>query len=236
MLPSGVAERLETIPNGVEVPAADADARERARAALGLGEDEVAVLHLGGIDSRKDPLLSADAVAGARSRGLPVTLLLAGEGPLAAALERRGDPAIRLLGQVDDPSDVLAAADIFVQPSWREGTSYALLEAMANGLAVIASDIPGTAEALDGAGVLLAPGDTEAWTREIETLAADPKARERLGAAAKERVREHFSLDAFLARTEAAYERALSAGQSPDSAHTALCGRSPHPGVAGHGA
>ena len=215
LLPPRVAGSLETIPNGVGVPAADSGTRENARAALGIGEDEVVVLHLGGLDERKDPLLSANAVAIARSQGLPVTLLLAGEGPLRFELERRGDPPIRVLGQVADPSQVLEAADIFVQPSWREGKSYALLEAMAYGLAVIASDIPGTAETLGDAGVLLAPVDTAAWAREIETLASNPEAREGLGTAAQERVREHFRLDTFLTRTEAAYERALSAGREP---------------------
>jgi len=215
LLPADLAESLETIPNGVEIPAAAARAREQARTALGFSESDVVVLHLGGLDSRKDPLLSADAVTGARSGGLTVTLLLAGEGPLAEDLEQRRNPAIRVLGHLDDPSEVLEAADIYVQPSWREGTSYALLEAMAHALPVIASDIPGTAETLDGSGVLLAPGDTAAWTRELENLAADPQARERLGAAARERVREHFSLEAFLARTEAAYERALSTGREP---------------------
>ena len=210
LLPADLAEMLETIPNGVEIPAADASDHERARAALGFSEGDVVVLHLGGLDSRKDPLLSADAVAGARSGGQPVTLILAGEGPLAKDLEQRADAAIRVLGHLDDPSEVLEAADIFVQPSWREGTSYALLEAMAHALPVIASDIPGTAETLDGSGVLLAPGDAAAWTRELENLAADRKERDRLGAAAQERVCEHFPLDTFLARTEAAYERALS--------------------------
>ena len=206
----GAAERLETIPNGVEIPAANAAARDRARAALGFDDDDVVVLQLGELDPRKDPILSAEAVASARARGLPVTLLLAGDGPLAGALERLNDPGVRLLGHVDDPSGVLQAADIFLQPSWREGMAYALLEAMAHGLPVIASEIPANAEALSGAGVLIAPGDRTAWADEVANLAADANARERLGTAARERIRASFELERFLVQTQAAYARALA--------------------------
>ena len=68
-----------------------------------------------------------------RRAGAPFVLLVAGDGPLAGAL---AGERVRMLGQRDDVPALLAAADILVLPSAREGLSFALLEAMAAGLAL----------------------------------------------------------------------------------------------------
>lgn len=192
--------RLRVVHN--PAPAAPAADRAGVRAELGLGPTDVAVLYLGQLEARKDPLLAVRAAA-----GLPgVTVLVAGEGPEHARVAAAG---ARMLGFRPDPERLLAAADILVLPSRHEGLSFAVLEAMAAGLACLVSDGPGNPEAVGGAGLVLPAGDEAAWRAAITRLAADADERRRLGAEARRRAAEHFSADAFLEQMAAAYGDAL---------------------------
>ena len=91
-------------------------------------------------------------MAGANAQGAPLTLLVAGDGPLRAKVDATASGTVRILGQREDPSRLLAAADIFVMPSQREGQSVAVLEAMRAGLALVVSDGVGNPEAVGDAG------------------------------------------------------------------------------------
>jgi L-malate glycosyltransferase len=197
--------RLVTIPNGAAVNPRPDRARDEARAALNLCERDVVALFVAELEPRKDPVLAATAAAAVRRRGVPLVLLLAGTGSLASAVESHAGPGIRPLGFRDDVERLYSAADIFVMPSWREGISMALLEAMSNGVAVIASDIPGTDEAVGRTGLLLPAGDANAWIEGLHALASDRDLRDELGGAARERVSSEFSLDRFLERTGHVY-------------------------------
>jgi glycosyltransferase involved in cell wall biosynthesis len=139
----------------------------------------------------------------ARLRGF-----IAGDGSqrdaLAADAKRlRLDDAVRFLGPVDDPRELLRALDIFVMPSLYEGLGMAALEAMACGLPVIASDTGGLRETVeDGCTGLLAPaGDVVALAHAIETLAEAPAKRAAMGAAARARAIERFGMTAMARRT-----------------------------------
>lgn len=200
------AGRLVLVYNGLEAPPApDAAQRTAARSALGLAEHDVAVLYLGQLEPRKDPIT---AVAAAESAGEPVVLLVAGEGPLRADVEAHAGPAVRVLGHRDDAPALLAAADMFVMPSEREGLSYAVLEAMAAGLAMVVSDGPGNPEAVGEAGVVTPFGDAGKLAAALTRLAADPAERARLGAAARARVLELFTAERMVQETAAVYEAA----------------------------
>lgn len=192
---------LAEIPNGVRLPdLAERDAvRATTRAELGLSEGQVGVLYAGELESRKQPLLAVEAALAAVQRGAPLVLLVAGAGPLAGEVQRRAGPSVRPLGFRDDPERLLAAADLFVMPSEREGLSLAVLEAMAHGLAVVVSDGPGNPDAVGDAGVVHPVGDLGALTDALVRLGADPAERARLGAAARERARERFTVERFLA-------------------------------------
>jgi glycosyltransferase involved in cell wall biosynthesis len=89
------------------------------------------------------------------------------------------------------------AADLFVLPSFEEGLSAALLEAMAIGLPIVASDIPGNRRVLrDGfEGLLVRPGEATMFAEAIERVFASLDWATGLGAAARRRVQEHYSLD-----------------------------------------
>ena len=114
---------------------------------------------------------------------------------LAASLGLAG--VVHFLGPRPDVPDLLNAMDIFVLPSYSEGMSLALLEAMAAGLPVIATAVGGTPEVVtDGEnGLLIPPRDAEALAGALERLLADPALAQHLGANARAHVREHFSLD-----------------------------------------
>ena len=129
-------------------------------------------------------------------------LELAGDGPERARLERlaRGlelEGRVAFLGEVDHVGEVLARSHAFVLPSRSEGISNALLEAMAAGLAPVVSRIPGNEETVeDGeSGLLVAPGDVEAWREALGRLVGSADLRARLGEGARRRAGEEFSIE-----------------------------------------
>jgi glycosyltransferase involved in cell wall biosynthesis len=210
LLPERLAEKVVAVPNGLPLPPRPtAEQKERARAEVGIAGGSVAVLYVGQLEQRKDPLVAVRAAALARARGAPVELLIVGDGPLAAAVAAEASDGVRWLGPRDDVGRLLEAADAFVLPSHREGLSYALLEAMAHGLPALAADVPGNAEALGTAGVLLPPGDVAAFAEALMRLANDPAERRRLGELADERVRERFSAERMIAATRVVYEQVV---------------------------
>jgi glycosyltransferase involved in cell wall biosynthesis len=146
-------------------------------------------------------------LAGA-DRRLAVTL--AGAGEPSPEFQRWIDehPGMRWVGWLDpEPkARALERADVFVLPSFSEGMPNAMLEAMAQGCAVIASSVGAVPEVVtDGVdGLLVPPGDPAALARAIEAMAADRSLRERLGRAGQERV-GRLARDEVYARLEAIY-------------------------------
>jgi glycosyltransferase involved in cell wall biosynthesis len=207
----GPDARLVHVPNGVPLPPeVDPEVRRAARAELRLDEEDVAVLFLGELEPRKGALVAARASQRARERGARWTLLAAGDGPEAKELAALAGDAVRPLGFRSDPDRLLAAADAFVLPSEREGMSYALLEAMAAGVPPVVSAGSGNPEAVGDAGIVVPVGDEQALTDAFVRLAADPGERARLGAAARTRAVEHYSLDLMLDRVREAFAAALA--------------------------
>ena len=141
-------------------------------------------------------------------------LVLAGEGPERAALEKLADDlGIRdrteFAGHRDDVPDLLRTLDVFVLPSFSEGMSNTLLEAMATGVAVVASDVGGNREIIEGerSGLLFPSEDTAAATAQLQRLAASADLRHALGSAGAARVRGTFSIEAMLGRYAELYRR-----------------------------
>jgi glycosyltransferase involved in cell wall biosynthesis len=211
-LPSSLHDRLVVVANGVPLaPPVASEERARARAALGLDDSEVGVLFVGQLEERKNPLGAIDAVEAARRDGAQLVLLIAGRGPLEEQVAAKAGPAVRPLGHREDLADLYAASDLFLLPSHREGMSFALLEAMAHGLAPLVADGTGNAETVGEAGVVFPAGDLAAMSARLAELAADPEARARIGDAARERIHTELGLEKFLAGTRDQYEAALRA-------------------------
>lgn len=107
----------------------------------------------------------------------------------------------------EDVKTQLAAADLFVLSSLSEGISLTLLEAMAAGLPVVATDVGGNREVVaDGqTGLLVPPSSPEALAKAILTLMADPEKSHRMGLAGRRRVEQEFSLEGMVANYEKVY-------------------------------
>jgi glycosyltransferase involved in cell wall biosynthesis len=210
-LPASLHRRLVVVANGVPVPApVGPEQRAQAREAVRLADDEVGVLFVGQLEERKDPVGAIRAVETARRDGANLVLLIAGGGPLEQQVAAEAGAGARPLGHREDLADLYAAADVFLLPSHREGMSFALLEAMAHGLAPVVAEGTGNAETVGDAGVVFPAGDLGAMAARLSELAVDPDQRNRLGAAARERIRTDLSLEKFLAGTKEQYEAALA--------------------------
>lgn len=210
--------RLVHVPNGVHLPTLASELRAEARAELGLADEQVAALYLGRLEARKDPLLAVEAADRVARRGLPLVLLIAGDGPLDEDVRSRAGAAVRPLGFRDDPARLLRAADLLVMPSSREGLSLAVLEAMAHGVPPVVSDGPGNPDAVGDAGVVFPAGDAGALEEALARLAADAGERRRLGATARSRAEEQFSLERFLADMREVFESVLAKETGPGTA------------------
>lgn len=205
-LPLHLGSKLVVVRNGLAaVPPADPGFRARARASLELAGDTLAVLYLGQLEPRKDPLTLVRAVQRVHAKDDRTVLLIAGDGPSAAELRALGGPELRLLGHRADVPDLLAAADIFVMPSLREGLSYAVLEALASGVPTIVSDGRGNPEAVGDAGLVFPAGDDIRLAELILEL-SDPARRAVLSAAGRARTASELSVDKMLRDTRAVYE------------------------------
>lgn len=196
--------RVRWIPN--PVPALDPlPPPDQARRRLGWPAGAFVVVSVARLAAQKDPL---GFVRAARANeGL--LHVLVGDGPLRAEVEERARtaPNVRLQGQVDGLSDVLAGADVLCLASRWEGLSLTLLEALARGVPSIASAIDGNVDAVihEETGLLVPPGDPDALAAAIRRLAGDPELRRRLAAAGQAHVAAAFSGPAVAAKLRALY-------------------------------
>lgn len=148
---AGIPGDLVVVPNGADLTRftpQDDGARQAARRRLGLPLDAPLAVCVGRICEQKaqDVLLNAWADV---HRTLPsARCVLVGEGPDRSRLEALDVPGVAFVGQVADPRDWYAAADVVVLPSRYETNPLAVLEAMASGRAVVVSDVPSVCEPL----------------------------------------------------------------------------------------
>lgn len=211
--------KIAVVHNGVDCDAFAPDSRRRsaARRQLGLGPGAMAVLTVSVLREGKglDVLLQAARTVVA---AVPdAVFLVAGDGPSseglrACAADLGLSDRLRWLGFRRDVPEMLAAADLFVLPTLRDALPTALLEAMAAGLAVIASDTGGIPEIVEapGLGRLVPPSDPEALAGAIIHLLRRPEERAAMGAAARDHIRARFSTRAWIERLEEVYGRALA--------------------------
>jgi len=181
--------------NGVRPPAAE-PARLDLAPPVGVW--------VGSLDERRDPVSVVRAAERAET-----SLLVVGEGALRPDVERAAGAGVRVLGQRSDVANLLAAADFFVLMSEREGLSFALLEAMAQGLPAIVADIPENREAVGDSGIAVPYGDEKAIAAAMARL-GDADERASLAERARRRVAEQFSAEEMITRTRAVYEGVLA--------------------------
>ncbi len=191
------------------------------------------VLSVGRIDTEKNPLMLADVLARLRAGGdQRWSLDVCGEGPLEADLKRRLEELgltehARLRGYVahDRMAAIYAESHILLHVSWTEGLPQVMIEATADRLPVIATDVGGIGAAMDGAAVLVPPGDADLAADAVRRVASEPALRDSLLDAGTRFARDHTleaevqSLAEFLGVTNAVTRTAP--GRSPDGSRPA---------------
>jgi len=189
--PRGYRDRICVIPNAIR-PIAPRNDRLAVRRHFGLRGDAVLVAAIGRLSPEKNLF---NTLAGA-ARVAGIQLALVGDGPLRDDIERyiaaaHLDGKVFLLGQVDHQvaTDILFAADVFIQLSTFEGRSLSLLEALYAETTIVASDIPSQREVLtmsDGslAGLVCDPDDVNAITAAISGVTTNDRLRRKLAAKA----------------------------------------------------
>ncbi len=209
-------ERIHVVLNGIRVDAIDRGAAaERLRAEVDADAGTLLIGAAGHVTHRKgfDVLLDAFARAGLAD----ARVVVVGDGPELDALRVRAGglgiaDRVHWMGRRDDAAVLLAGCGVFVLPSRNEGMANVMLEAMAAGTPVIASDVSGVRTALaaeDGApaGWIVPPDDAEALAAVLRQVAAllrdDPAAVDARAAAALRRVRERFGVERMVDEAEA---------------------------------
>jgi len=211
-------ESVLTLRNAI-APLAPVDAagRAAARADLGLGADDLVVGTLGRLCEPKKGLAvfldAAGRIAAAHPRA---RFVLAGDGPARRDLEARAAAAglagrVRFAGERRDINRLLAAYDLFVQPSLWEGFGLTVIEAMAMERPVVATAVGGLpALVRDGdCGLLVPPGDPAALAAAVIGLLADPERRARFGRAGRARALSEFDIDRLVDDTAGLYRDLL---------------------------
>jgi len=145
-------------------------------------------------------------------------LVFAGDGPiydrLKAFIDEQGvSDRVHLLGLRRDIPNVLAGCDFFALATWQEALGTAFIEAMAAGLATVATAVDGVPEVVaDGVtGILVEPKNPAALTRALQTLLLNPQLRQRMGRAGREVVQTRFSVATMAQEMERFYESSLLA-------------------------
>jgi glycosyltransferase involved in cell wall biosynthesis len=200
LLEHGIApEKIEFVQNACEI--------ETTRIVKETGKKSwLCLLFAGRLDENKRPdhFIKLAARLVKELPGIPLKFFVAGDGPLRARMEKFAAELgllpgeMKFLGSCARMGEVYQAADILVSTSAREGTPNVVLEAMAHGLPVVATDAGGTAAILDeNRGILVDNNDREDLFRATRDLILNPELRSRLGENGQRYVLKNHSLDAL---------------------------------------
>ncbi len=207
----GVARSLLTIvPGAVDVHRFAPPAGWQA----GAAHAPVRLLYHGRVDRRKGVLDLIEALGSLRGQQVRCALTISGIGPDLEAARRQTsalglDGSVRFSGYSDygNAASVYQGQDVFVSPTYAEGFSNTVLEAMACGLPILSCDVVGVADCLrDGEnGLLVAPGDVPGLAAALRRLIEDEALRRRLAVAALEECRRRYGWEAVGAQIMGVY-------------------------------
>ncbi|MFM7375322.1 MAG: glycosyltransferase [Chthoniobacterales bacterium] len=205
------ASKIAVVPNGVDTkmfrPVTPTE-REKARTALGASTGQFVAGALGRLAPEKN-FQSLAALAHAMP---DVLFVIGGTGPERDAVlaASGGAKNLRLLGEVSDRPLFYAALDVLILPSLHEALPMTVLEAMASGVPVIASNLEGVSSALGGTGLLVPAGDMNALENALRSVVANSAVASRLSSAARERVTERYDARLSARKIEDVYHQLVS--------------------------
>jgi glycosyltransferase involved in cell wall biosynthesis len=195
---AGIDADYRVIPNGVDVRAltpADDEERRAARRRLDLDLAAPLAVCVGRLSRQKGQDLLLDAWPAVRREAPDAVLVLVGDGPDRAELERREAAGVLFAGSRGDVPDWLAAADVVVQPSRWEGMALIVLEAMARARSVVAAAADGVRESLgDDAGGVVPIDDAGALGAAVVERLRDPVRAAAEGAAGRARAERYHDV------------------------------------------
>lgn len=215
----GVAPaKIEVIYNGVNASRfAFTKGPTIDRKSLGIPENRPVVTTVANCIPEKGLDVFLKAAKGVLEGGVEATFVVVGDGPLLDNLRQLASSlgiakSMVFLGLRDDVHNILAISDVFVLCSmWEEAHALVILEAMASRLPVVATRIGAIPESVvDGTtGILFTRGDAGDAANALSTLLKNKDLRSRMGAAGRQRVEDHFTLERWVDNTIALYEKVL---------------------------
>jgi glycosyltransferase involved in cell wall biosynthesis len=227
--------RIDVVHNPVDLERFDPQTIDRAAARGRLGAAGESGRLLLGVVAQLSPWKGQDTAIEALGLlvgdGIDAHLLLVGSAKFVARstrfdnedyvaelrslVEREGlGERVSWLGEREDVPEIVRALDVLLLPSWEEPFGRALIEAMALGVPVVATDVGGPREIVqDGRqGYLVAPREPAAWARAIARIAQAPDTASAMGRSGRERVHELFTIARHVHATLDLYERAIADG------------------------
>ncbi|MGE5140307.1 MAG: glycosyltransferase [Rudaea sp.] len=207
------ASKMKVVHNGIPLEPFEEPATAPLRSLLDPGGRRPIVLTLARLTRQK----GLDYLLEAAARVPEALFAVAGEGPERARLEKHAEELriadrVTFLGNRPDVAQLLLDCEVFVLPSLFEGLPLSVLEAMAAGKPVIATDVGGTREVVAPfqTGLLVPPGDVDALSSALCTLLADKSLARRLGEAGRARARSDFSAERMSREMTGIYDEILS--------------------------
>ena len=207
--------RAQVIPNGMDLSSYEKPAPDR-RAEFGFGADARVIGACGRLTEQKGMLHLVRALPGLLKAQPAARLLIIGDGPQRADLSAEAAKAgvgdrVTLTGNRDDLPELMRTMDAFALPSLWEGQPLVLLEAMAAGVPIVATDVGGDAEVLGGGkyGTLVPPADDAALAEALRQTLEQPEAARQRAASARTHVYAERTHTAMARRYEALYEDLL---------------------------
>ena len=197
---------LQTIVNGMDLDKFKISRSRRSYPELGLDSEDIVLICVGRLEKIKghDILLKA---FGLMQPGNHVKLLIVGDGPCRQEIDRQITEDgllqnVRMLGQRNDIPDLLNLSDCFVLSSRSEGLSCSIIEAMAAGLPVIATDVGGNSELVVNGenGYLVPPDNAGILARRLQDVIGDAAQRRKFGEMSLQFARAQYSLDTMISK------------------------------------
>jgi len=206
--------RVQRIYNGIEPLTREPGRRQQVRQALGIPDAAFVLGTVARLDPVKNQRMLLDAAARIMQQDADVRVLLVGDGPERAQLERLVDELgiqerVLFTGFQPQPGDYMQAMDVFLLTSWTEGTSMTLLEAMSLGLPCVATAVGGNPEIVeDGVTGRLVPcDDADSLYQCLRELRASPGELVRMGQQGLAHFRDRFTVARMVGAYAGVYRR-----------------------------